>query len=82
MADNKEHVPSNIKETKTQNGKFDADSLPKVLVSEPTSPVEDSNPLANGGMEKEHTAVIDESKTPEGNNFEIKLLTLFFSFSF
>jgi MCP family monocarboxylic acid transporter-like MFS transporter 14 len=68
MADNKDHVPSNIKETATQNGKIDADSLPKVLVSEPTSPVEDSNMLAHGGTEKEHTAVNDESKTPEARS--------------
>lgn len=77
MADNNDHVSPFLKETAAQNGRVDTDALPKVLVSEPTSPLE-SIPSANGEMEKNISVVKDESKTPEGKRCVVmKFLKLY-----
>lgn len=55
--------------TLIQNGKIDGD-VPKVLVSEPNSPVD--TPAKVNGVDADHPVVTDGSKTPEGRYLRIK----------
>lgn len=67
MTESKDHDSSSVKDPPappvTLNGKIESE-VPKVLVSEPTSPVDDA-PVANG-VDPEHHVASDGVKTPEG----------------